>query len=541
MSSIADSARELVLVELRSRPMTSDRLYERLLRHGVSKTAASTAVQRLVVAGSIRRSTLRLKHGRTILFHPAAPPDRRLLTELLQTGFGGRSSFVDLLTCLGDTHPAISAADVAKVLRLELGRFPALEGVLDTCRSTMEGFAELELVEPGRPVAGIPYWLAKDDALEACSLLRRRPRPRSMASTLLSERLGLALTKTTAEWLWKNGLVSENGTQHRTSERVVVNVAGMPFDLLGHSFLPALRSGRKSRIVTGDVLVGTCNAAYATSFLHRFDAVASRSRAPAFAFILAQFFPEDAFKILKKHGVLPWTHRQFLNKGTADAIETVLKLAQNFSSAAEMEPQAFEHALEGAREYGEIFGHIKGSMFELLVAHLLKKTGAERVDLGWIVQDDREQFDVDVLALRGTIADIVECKGQREDRPVAFTEFCRHVERRVPVAREALLGGTGPNKPTKFRALLVATCPVEQTPQPGGRGEPKVRPDTTVDVWDRAKLLEVSRDAQQSHLVHLIERYYSVEKPERGATRPAIAEPRAHTEGPAPLTDAHRP
>jgi hypothetical protein len=265
-------------------------------------------------------------------------------------------------------------------------------------------------------------------------------------------------------------------------------------------------------MVVGDVLVGPCNLAYARGVIRRLAAIGSRARSFPLAFVLAQVFAEDAFKLLKERGVLPWTHRQFMNRGTADAIEAVMKAVQSFSSAAQMDPEAFEQALEGARYYGEIFGHIKGCMFELLVAHLLRRKGAERVDLSWIVDGDTEQYDVDVLALRGTAADIVECKGQRADKVVPFDEYARHVEQRVPLARGKLLEASLPQKPTRFRALVVASCGVETEP-PLGRTEPRSRADTTIEVWDRARLLEELKAEGLPRLVWLVERFYSAEGP----------------------------
>jgi hypothetical protein len=192
----------------------------------------------------------------------------------------------------------------------------------------------------------------------------------------------------------------------------------------------------------------------------------------------------------------------------ARGIERTLELTDSLARKAEFDPAAFAEAFEGLDTLRSLFGNVKGDLFTLVVGYAFQRRGYV-TRLGWAISnDDGEQFEVDVSAILNNEALIIECKGIEESKLVEDDEVRRHFVGRTPLARQVLRDNREP-KIERIRSLVITTGAFEpKTLDDLRTGAIKGRADTTLDIWDRARLVTELRHDGHSQLVQIIDRYY---------------------------------
>ena len=221
--------------------------------------------------------------------------------------------------------------------------------------------------------------------------------------------------------------------------------------------------------------------------------------------------------------MLTWTHSQLMGKKTAEAVQRILTISESIIAQQNLDPRLFTEIFEGFENFQGVFGQLKGKLFELLMAYFFQRRFSDTL-LGWQINDsdiqnqatDEEnnknsgiqEFDVDIAAFQDTEAVIVECKGIKMDGDVEEGEVSKHFTRRLPLARRLLLDEK--NRPTRrFKAVLITTGGFDDTTTRKYQdGDYQARPDTTFELWDRVRLLNELRSADQKELISVVDRYY---------------------------------
>ena len=162
---------------------------------------------------------------------------------------------------------------------------------------------------------------------------------------------------------------------------------------------------------------------------------------------------------------------------------------------------------DGLENLESLFGNLKGKLFEILIGYLFqKRTNDTR--LSWQIEEGEESYDVDVVGIWGTEATIVECKGVRSDGIVDQALVKRHFTKRTRLAREILLRDPL-RRPNSFRSIVVTSGTFDplavEDLSSGAYGS---KSDTTLELWDRSRLLQELRAIGHADLAVVVEKYF---------------------------------
>jgi hypothetical protein len=538
LNSIPTKTTDLILRMLRTGPRIASGLYDALERRGVSRAAAKTAVSRMLAAGKIFAFQLTLGNGNSVLSRTVPAADPHLLRRLYDADFGGRPGVKALVDCLRTSHPIVSLFAAAKLAVLDVGspEKPRLEPT----ETVLKGLAELGAVTVNDNPEGT--WIVNRNAIRQSGLAFGQIEPSGTAYAI-REKVRFSLISSMTEWLRLNGFVSSQGTKLSTRETEIVSFGGIPFDLLGFSFAYGLaeRVAESNRViprpVVGDCLVEECNRYYAESFVRRLSAASAKASKKLFPFVVARSFEADAFSFLANQGIPRWTHSQLLGKKTAEAIQNILEITQRIAAQHELTPEMFSEMFEGFDSFKGLFGDLKGKMFELLVAYYLQRRGLD-IRLGWLIRPDwvssdvqaeelesesadlnesdeepanvttSEQLDVDILATTSSEALFVECKGIKSGKEVDPAEINKHFRMRIPLGRRILLTERSRRVGT-FVGVIVTTGSFDQeTKTKVASGAYGNRADTRFELWDRDLFIAKLRQARETEVANLVEKYY---------------------------------
>jgi len=540
---VSSKTKTAINAVLATSPVPASVIYKHLESLRIGRSAAKSAVSRMLNAGEIQQYTLTLGNGNSVLSLGTPAQNPSLFRSLYDNNFFGRPAIKSLVDCLRTSHQIISRVDVAKIAALQVGS--AASPDFSDSLALMKGLTELGIVVPHASMSST--WEVGRNTLRAAGLsfglMNLSP-----AHLALREKIRFTLIKALAGWLRNNSFVSEGGTQVSSPLSEVVSFGGVPFDVLGFSYARGLADRRRESFspaaLVGDCLVEECNLPYAESFVRRVKQAESKTSRAFVPFVLAKVFQPDAFRFLREEGVLSWTQSQLFGKQTADAVQHLLDIAENIIAQKQLNPRLFVEMFEGFENFQSLFGDLKGKMFELLMAYFFQKRCKE-VKLGWLVRRDwmepesdlapaprldtlleegdgcdeesrqdfpeeagSDQYDVDIVGFRAAEADIVECKGIGSDKAVEDGEVRKHFTGRVPLVR-SLLSQEQSRKLKRFRAILVTTGGFEEdTLQKMRNGEYRARPDTTYDLWDRERLLREFELMEETELIQIVDRFY---------------------------------
>lgn len=500
-----------IFASLAAGPKPSSQIYTELGERGHAATLARSTVSRLVAAERLYRYRLKLGHGITLLSVGRSKPDPRMLKSLCVNNFHGRPALKNLIDCLRTSHPSVTRADIAALAVLEIGEARQTSPEWTSVANLVESLEELGFLDRAGHEGMEPTWVFNKPLFVAAGLavgiINVTP-----AHLALRRRVRYNISQSVAEWLRENTIVSDSGTITATHGRPA-NYLSLPFDVVGFSYLSGVATRDKDgtskpRAVIGDCLLEECNLPYAKSFAMRVDQCAAKKQMRPLAFVIGQRFEHGAFMYLKQHGIAAWTQSQLLGRRTPEAIQRILTIAEGLVQQQAIDPSCFTEIFESLDNFPGLFGNLKGTLFELVVAYVFhRRTGNTR--LGWEITGEHQAFDVDVFATNNSRSSAVECKGIKAQAIVPDGEVRRHFQRRVPLARSIAFSDR--TTPIRYiKGIVVTTGGFEQQSIDDlARGAYGKREDTDFELWDRRRLLkELAEDGLQT-LARLIERYYS--------------------------------
>jgi len=275
---MSHSMRDEINSILDSEPLVASELYNTLEAKGFRRSSVKSTVGRLIDEGGVQRLPLRLGRGNTILYRGTLVPSPKLLKNLVENGFYGRESLVALIRCIRTSHPVVSKFDVAKIAALEIGRPDEPEW--DETNRTIAGLVSLGVLTLSVSNFGHDVWIGNKQFLRSAGLSFSRTNV-NPSFLMIRERVRTGLANALAEWLQRNTILGFGTAHFGNLDLPIINYVGLPFDILGFSFLSGVvnRSERiTGKAVVGDVLIEQCNEAYAKSFVHRVRQTAAKTR-----------------------------------------------------------------------------------------------------------------------------------------------------------------------------------------------------------------------------------------------------------------------
>lgn len=502
------TADQMVREVLVGGPLLTTDLYERVTARGVSRNSARVAVNRMLERRVLHTTPLTFRKNSQLVSLRPLDDGPQALVYLYENGFFGRTGVFDLFETLRLAQPVLDAPQVVKLLNA-----PARDGTkLDTAFAEEAlqllvdiGAATRTMISPDDPV-----WVLDKPRLQRASIGTTSAAP-DISSWRMKEKFRRALAEQVRTYLFQNGFCSERGTRVVDESSPVVTYATRAFDVLGFSHARGIARWRKENYVPvpflADVNLERCHGPAARSMIARLDDARSSSplQPEPVGIVVAKNFDEQAFDVLKKRGVLPWRHDQLMGKQTASALAAALTSTDQLIRQQRLDPKLFEQVLDGAANFGSLFGNLKGQLFELLVAHLYATRGYT-IRLSWRVKETATQeFDVDVLATLPNEALVIECKGYAAGKVVPPEEVRRHFERRGPAARHALRNNPILKNP-RYRYVFVTTGDFDPESVQHGTSW-IINGDTTGQLIDRSQLVAELRDSGNEELLALVDRY----------------------------------
>lgn len=504
---------DAIISQLRLGPGISSEIYTKLEGKDFTRSACKTALHRLIVRGDVKKAKLAFSHNDSLVSIDGSFNNPALLKQLVEKGFYGRPTLVNLLRCLQSSHPVINRFEIAQIAALKIGQTPQFAWT--EANDLIEALNEIGAIKLVDNDPHNPIYVGDKELLRRAGLAFSGTNI-SISHSAMIKKTKYNLLESLNKWLAYNGFVSANGSTFISANKPAISFSHTPFDYLGFSYLNGIvhRVPKlKPRPFVGDVLPNTiCKLAYAQSFKTRIAESYGGSKQVPVGFIMAKGFDHDALIFMKKEGLLPWCVDQIFGKNTAEAINKILTITENLVRQQDINPTLFAEAFEGFENFGGIFGNLKGSLFEILIGYYAAKKGYEGIQLGLKIPSEElgkgNDLDLDVLGKNNKEAVFFECKGISKESEVDPAEVRKHFQVRTPLARKVLLGEKlAP--PKNFRSIIVTTGKFADETSKEIAGEViKPREDTKFELWDRRYLLNELKSDGHTQLVEIIERYF---------------------------------
>lgn len=266
----------------------------------------------------------------------------------------------------------------------------------------------------------------------------------SVRARLMAEQVALEGLK---EWIRKMGLGGFDQVRIRNADHPP-EVAGVQWDLSAPSYVRPLvarsSDGLKPGFVVADILLrGVVSADAVTAFVSKLDLTTAPSGiAPVMAFLVADGFTNDAFRLARSKGVIAATTRMLLGDEIARALKELVDILTNLGATAAVNPGHLEHVLATLTRIEGAAGNVRGALFELAIGYLVKEVEGGYMKAGEKVHDpdSGSSAEIDVILDRPNGAPIlvIECKAKAPGSMVSLAEAKRWRQNRVPVILRAL-------------------------------------------------------------------------------------------------------
>lgn len=226
-----------------------------------------------------------------------------------------------------------------------------------------------------------------------------------------------------AEWIRNTGLGSWNKVEARNLRRATQPAFGQfNWDFSAPTFVHPLRSPDKTSkggpingFVVGDVLLGrdveTQDLEY---FLVKTEMMRQQPNTrPFLAIFVSERFTNAALKQGRDKGLLLVTVETLFGREVAAGLTQLIQVLENAAAAIGSDPTVVPTLFKKLDSLKGASLNLRGWLFELLAAHMLKTDGWSIISVGELRRDpdSGELAEVDVLASKGRNIIALECKG----------------------------------------------------------------------------------------------------------------------------------
>lgn len=247
-------------------------------------------------------------------------------------------------------------------------------------------------------------------------------------------------------WLKKLSLVSYGSIQSRDDDPAP-KVGTFFWDLTAPTYLSPLIG--KSR--SGDVKPGfwVCDVHYGRTFDEVAAAVfirkcktfrALRNVGSCVQMVVASKFSGEAFALLKSNGIVAATVENLFGREAALALTSLKDTLVTASQAEFLNSERLKDAIEKLKQLQGERGRLKGTLFEFLIADVVRKTspGLSQLRLNHIIKNNKQQAEIDVLAYsEGRHVRFVEAKAYNPHFHLSKDQVVRWLSHNIKVAYRA--------------------------------------------------------------------------------------------------------
>jgi hypothetical protein len=240
---------------------------------------------------------------------------------------------------------------------------------------------------------------------------------------------------------YESVLLRTGGTPDGTPTDEQPRFGQFRWDLTAPSYMhPLLTLDRKQKKVPGfvvaDVVLGTTlTEQQVLAFLNKCEVMRhQRKTRPFLAFLIADHFERSAFARGKSQGVILARPGALLGEEVGAALKTLLSTLTNAADAMAQNPRVVDELMTSLGKIEGAAGNLRGALFELLVAHLVRENEGGRTELGVEVADPTgRKAEIDILRVKGAqeVA-VYECKGKSPNARVSREEAEKWLNVSIP-------------------------------------------------------------------------------------------------------------
>jgi hypothetical protein len=271
-----------------------------------------------------------------------------------------------------------------------------------------------------RSYEGVGHWEIRRDVLGTPDYLGLRAR--TLTENIILDGL--------REWVRKMGMASYSKIGIRGDEERKP-ISSYMFDLAGPSYLLPLQSaGIQPGYFVADVFADTVMTEHQVQYFLRktstVHGLLRRNGAGLMAALVADGFTGAALKAGHAAGVILTTPKELFGRRANASIRTLLQTLSNVAAYASAEnPDRITKLIEDLAEIEGASGNLRGILFELLVAYLVRRT-AVSIDMGVRATDPDtgKTADIDILGVTNQASNCtaIECKGRKPGGSVPLKE-----------------------------------------------------------------------------------------------------------------------
>jgi Holliday junction resolvase-like predicted endonuclease len=484
-----DFARNLVNRNVAASESSARKMVERCRKAGAIRSTAPVSFDRSYLCFLEKHNGIAYANALKAAFTKKPSFDRVYKTLLANKGYITHGQIAKAATCTADTDSAkpggrTTPLDISK----QLTQVEAIEPVV----------AEDFLFRIGAHF-GPP-------AISKNSFLKRLETEQMMIREI-------------REWLTHCYLLSPEAHSIRTSSRLASGFNQVQWDLHGPIYVGPMSTLSSSRRLktNGDFLTAeictyrTFTTVDTDALIERVDSVNHRWKSISLTpIVVAAGFSEDAWMRLRKAGIAAIKLSDVLGRNIErllhlfwDAVDIKL---ESVTGVDEIE-EVLAAAASTAGSDG-LVGNLKGALFELMVALLLRAQGYDIVLQKRVRKPDEDiDLEIDIVATRGeSECLLVECKGRHREYTDNEDELKRHFHDRCKAASDPY-GWDVVRRYGEVKAVFVTTGKLSKKADQFAQRTTKSH-GILCEIQQRDELIGRLQRAGQNRLAELVNRYY---------------------------------
>ncbi len=255
-----------------------------------------------------------------------------------------------------------------------------------------------------------------------------------------------SLLKALADWLQRQRLIGNQMTFRFNDE--IPQTGHFQWDFVAPSYIAPLATRMQGKATPGfivaDVILGRSITKHEVQyFVEKCASIrVHRNNRPFMAFLIADWFEEDALRLAQSNGVIFTTPKMLFGRNFAEALEEFRKILEEQTLVIEEQAVRISELLKKTSELAfadKLNENLRGQLFELVVGHCHSKIFPGTVQLGKKFKDPMvdKKWDCDVLqTAQGTSLRACECKAYRRENQVSIDEVKKWFVKIVPAIRD---------------------------------------------------------------------------------------------------------
>ncbi|WP_428307957.1 restriction endonuclease [Lacipirellula sp.] len=328
----------------------------------------------------------------------------------------------------------------------------------------------------------------------------------------------LTLLKEARDWLRNSFLLAYDQHSCRTTETSIESFNQTHWDLHGPFYAgPFTRDSTLRKTQAREAFLALDFLGYrpfgkidSEALMERYKSVAFRWRTIALVpVVVAPSFSNDAWNTLRRAGAIPVPLRDVFGRNVDELMKSLWKVLASTTSEEQVAQIEKTLSIASGTILGEgVVGNLKGALFELIVALAWRAAGYEvTLQKGIRSNEDGNEYEVDVVAIRGNECKLIECKGRHATYQESVAEVQRHFVNRCKAAADKY-GWNVTGHYSTVEALFITSGQLDLDADAYATANAKSH-GISCKVWKRQELLKWLDELSQTQLRDIIKRFYS--------------------------------